>query len=205
MGSPILGPSAVPLKSTRRSKPSKQVISQTVVYKEKHKPPKAEVTPPQEEDTYKEESFDTSPMQGTEVGVPGEEFVLDGGEATGSEIPEDDKNLAEETKIEEKNIKENDKVDYAREEKAVKEKEVQIKVESEEPQIQVEIKKKIIPKSKNLCYNCFYFSWTENISFSFLIQKMFFFFFSLVRGVARVNAAFKERVELAKRLQTVLR
>lgn len=178
MESPILAPSAVPLKSTRRSKPSKQVISQTIVYKEKHKPPKAEVTPQQEEDT-EEESFDTSPAQGTEAEVPGEEFVLDGGEATGSEIPEEDKNLGEETKIEEKNINENDKVDSAREEKTVKEKEVQIKVESEEPQIQVEIKKKIIPKSKNLCYNCFYFSLTGNISFSFLIKKNVFSFFSL--------------------------
>lgn len=204
MESPTLAPSAVPLKSTRRSKPSKQVISQTIVYKEKHKPPKAEVTPQQEEDTG-EESFDASPAQGTEAEVPVEEFVLDVGEATGSEIPEEDKNLGEETKIEEKNINENDKVDSAREEKTVKEKEVQIKVESEEPQIQVEIKKKIIPKSKNLCYNCFYFSLNENISFSFLIQKMFLFFLSLVRGVARVNAAFKERAELAKRLQTVLK
>ena len=109
MESPILAPSAVPLKSTRRSKPSKQVISQTIVYKEKHKPPKAEVTPQQEEDT-EEESFDTSPAQGTEAEVPGEEFVLDGGEATGSEIPEEDKNLVEETKIVEKNTNENDKV-----------------------------------------------------------------------------------------------
>ena len=186
MESPILGPSAVPLKSSRRSKPSKQVISRTVVYKEKHKPPKAEVTPQQEEDT-EEESFDISPAQGTEAEVPGEEFVLEGGEATGSEIPEEDKNLVEETKIEEKNINENDKVDSGREEKTVKEKEVQIKVESEEPLIQVEIKKKIIPKSKNLCYNCFYFSLTENISFSFLIQKMFFLFslFSSWRGQSK--------------------
>ena len=175
MESPILAPSAVPLKSSRRSKPSKQVISQTIVYKEKHKPQKAELTPQQEGDT-EEESFDASPAQETQAEVPGEEFVLDGGEATGSEIPEEDKNLGEETKIVEKNTNENDKVDSAREEKTVKEKEVQIKVESEEPQIQVEIKKKIIPKSKNLCYNCFYFSLNENISFSFLIQKMFFLF-----------------------------
>lgn len=180
MESPLLAPSAVPLKSTRRSKPSKQVISQTVVYKEKHKPPKAEVTPEQEEDTQKEESFDTSPAQGTEAGVPGEEFILDGGEATESEIPQEDKNLAEETKIEEKNMNENDKADSQKEEETVKEKEVQIKVESEEPQIQVEIKKKFIPKSKNLCYNLFCFSLAEkNFIFFFLNSKKCFSFFSL--------------------------
>lgn len=170
----ILAPSAFPLKSTRTTKPSKRVISQTVVYKEKRKAPKAERTSPIEEEieaAQKEESLVTSPEQVLDVVAPSEELPLTSRDGPGGEVIKIEKNLDEEKVLVENRMNGSENAKSEEVERADNKKNEEMKIEKEEQQQNEGDKKKIIPK---------------------------------IRGVARVNAAFRERAELAKRLKRIL-
>ena len=80
-------PSAFPTKSIKKSKPSKKVISQTVVYKEKEKPPKAKrKSLQQQENTLREDLVVTSPTPAEETVETGEEMQPVGEGGTGEEV-----------------------------------------------------------------------------------------------------------------------
>ena len=79
-------PSAFATKATKKMKPSKKVISQTVVYKEKEKAPKSKrKSSRQRDEISKDESVVTSPTFLLETVESGEELMADG-ERTGEEV-----------------------------------------------------------------------------------------------------------------------
>ena len=98
-------PSAFPTKTAKKTKPSKKIISQTVVYKEKEKVPKSKrKSSQQRENTTQDDSVVTSPTRLIETVESGEELMPADGEETGEELQateqrvEDDGIIADVTK-----------------------------------------------------------------------------------------------------------
>ncbi|XP_078343229.1 uncharacterized protein LOC144628969 isoform X2 [Oculina patagonica] len=165
--------SSIPLKSTKKTKPSKKIISQIVVYKEKEKTPKSKRKSSKQQEETGGNLVATSPTRVIETVESGEEIIMTDGEGTGEEVPptkqgeEGDKVAADVTKNDnDVKTKPEEREETKKEQEKTKEKE---KVEQEQKEEEL---KKVVPK---------------------------------VRGVNRVNAAFKERAELGKRLQNVLK
>ncbi|CAH3016959.1 unnamed protein product [Porites evermanni] len=172
-------PSAYSSSSIRKAKPSKKVISRTVVYKERDKPSKtkpkgAEEEPDEEDNGSKNGSVVVSQSPFEETEEITEERPVTVSEETGKGELSTEPRTGEET-VPNRNDSNKDEVKTELEEtkwtetneNVEKEKEMKEKEKKEE-----ERKKQVVPK---------------------------------VRGVMRVNAAFKERAELAKRLKSVLK
>jgi len=80
-------PSAFPTKATKKTKPSKKILSQTVVYKEKEKAPKSERKSSEHQEDTNDVLVVTSPTPAAETAESGEEQMPAEGEGTGEEIP----------------------------------------------------------------------------------------------------------------------
>lgn len=90
-------PSAFPTKSTKRTKPSKKILSQTVVYKEKEKAPKSEQKSPEHQEETEDDLVVSSPTPIIETAKSGEEQMPVEGEGTEDEM------LVTEEKVEDDN------------------------------------------------------------------------------------------------------
>ena len=145
-------PSAFPTKATKKSKPSKKILSQTVVYKEKEKAPKSERKSPEQQGETEVELVVTSPTPTLGSAESGEEQIPAEGEETGEETPvteqkvEGDSDKTTEVKIndndDEKKPGEDENTGKEQEKDAKMEKE---KEEQEQKEKQV---KKVLPKSE---------------------------------------------------------
>lgn len=81
-------PSTFAAKGTKKTKPSKKIISQTVVYKEKEKPPMSiQRYSPEREEINEDDSVVTSSTPLIETVEPGEDLSIENnGEGTGEEM-----------------------------------------------------------------------------------------------------------------------
>ena len=81
-------PSTFAAKGTKKTKPSKKIISQTVVYKEKEKPPMSiQGYSPEREEINEDDSVVTSSTPLIETVEPGEDLSIENnGEGTGEEM-----------------------------------------------------------------------------------------------------------------------
>lgn len=172
-------PSVYSSNSIRKAKPSKKVISRTVVYKEREKPSKtkpkeAEEEPEEEDNGSKNDSVVVSQTPFEETEEIAEEGPVTVSEETGKDELSTEPRTGEET-VPNRNDSNKDEVKTDLEETKrteTKENEEKEKEMKEKEKKEQERKKQVVPK---------------------------------VRGVMRVNAAFKERAELAKRLKMVLK
>lgn len=144
-------PSAFPNKSTKKTKPSKKIISQTVVYKEKEKRKSSK----QQEET-KVDLVVTSPSPVIETVESGEEEMPAKGQGTGEEEPateqkvEGDDDIITDVKRNGNDVetKPGEGGDTGKEQ----EKETNKEKEKEEQEQQEEQIKKVVPKSEIINY-----------------------------------------------------
>ena len=144
-------PSAFPTKSIKKSKPSKIVISQTVVYKEKEKPPTAKRESPQEkQNTDQKEAMDTSPTKDEETVESGQEILPASGEGTEKNVHVSEQRVGEEPVVKINKI--TDDVTSKSEEggKTGKEKKMEKEEKREEKQQKEEEKKIEAPKGRSI-------------------------------------------------------
>ena len=144
-------PSAFPTKSIKKSKPSKMVISQTVVYKEKEKPPTAKRESPQEkQNTHQKDATDTSPTQDEETAESGQEILPASGEGTQKNVHVSEQRVGEEPVVKINKI--TDDVTSKSEEggKTGKEKKMEKEENREEKQQKEEEKKIEAPKGRSI-------------------------------------------------------
>ena len=139
-------PSAFAAKGTKKTKPSKKIISQTVVYKEKEKPSMSiQGYSPEREEISEDDSVVTSSTPLIETVEPGEDFSIENnGEGTGEEmrlkeetvegdgtnddVAEDGKDVS--SKGEEEPRANNEELEEEKEKKEEKEEEKQIEKET---------------------------------------------------------------------------
>ncbi|XP_022805080.1 DNA ligase 1-like [Stylophora pistillata] len=173
-----LQPSAFAAKGTKKTKPSKKVISQTIVYKETKRPPMSiQGHSPGREDFNEEDSVVTSPTPLVETVEPGEDLLVQNNdEGTGEEVQMEEKTVEGDGSNDDVTEDGKDVGSKGEEEPPAnneeREKEKEKGEEKEEEKQKEKEKRNVLPK---------------------------------IRGVSRVNAAFKERAELGKRLQNVLK
>lgn len=143
-------PSAFPTKATKKSKPSKKILSQTVVYKEKEKAPESERKSPEQLEEPEVDLVVTSPTPTMETAESGEEQMPAVGEETGEEIPVTEQKVEGENDITTE-VKGNDNDDEAKpgeEENSGKAQEKDTKTEEEEQEQKEKQIKKVVPKSE---------------------------------------------------------
>ncbi len=143
--------SSIPLKSTKKTKPSKKIISQTVVYKEKEKTPKSKRKLSKQQEETGDDLVATSPTRIIETVESGEEILPAVGEGTGEDVPptkqgeEGDEVAADVTKNDnDVKTKPDEREETKKEQEKTKEKD---KVEQEQEQKEEEIKK-VVPKGE---------------------------------------------------------
>ena len=144
-------PSAFPTKAIKKSKPSKKILSQTVVYKEKEKAPKSERKSPEQQEETEVDLVVTSPTPTLETAESGEEQMPAEGEETREEIPVTEKVESDSDKTTEVKINDNDdETKPGEEENTGKEQEKDAKMEKEKEEQEQKEKQveKVIPKSE---------------------------------------------------------
>lgn len=151
-------PSVFPTKATKKTKPSKKILSQTVVYKEKEKAPKSGRKSSEKQEDTNDDLVVTSPTPVAETAESGEEQMPAEGEGTGEEIPvteqkvEGDNDISTDVKRSDNDVEtkpEEGEVAAKEQEKEAK-KEKEEKQQKEEKQKREEEVKKLVPKSKLL-------------------------------------------------------
>ena len=153
-------PSTFPTKATKKTKPSRKILSQTVVYKEKEKAPKSGRKSSEKQEDTNDDLVVTSPTPVTETTESGEEQMPAEGEGTGEEIPvteqkvEGDNDISTDVKRSDNDVEtkpeEGEIAAKEQEKEAKKEKEKEEKEQKEEKQQREEEVKKLVPKSKLL-------------------------------------------------------
>lgn len=142
----------IPTKATKKSKPSKKILSQTIVYKEKEIAPKSERKSPEQGEETEVDLVVTTPTPTIETAESGEEQMPAEGEETGEETPVTKQKVEGNNDINtEVNRNDNDEETKPGEEgKTGKEQEKDTKTEKEkeEQEQKEEQVKKVIPKSE---------------------------------------------------------
>lgn len=142
----------IPTKATKKSKPSKKILSQTIVYKEKGIAPKSERKSPEQEEETEIDLVVTSPTPTIETAESGEEQMPAEGEKTGQEIPVTEQKVEGDSDIKsEVNRNDNDEERKPGEEGKTgkeQEKDTKTEIEKEEQEQKQEQVKKVIPKSE---------------------------------------------------------
>ena len=149
-------PSAFPSKSTKKVKPSKQVISQTVVYNGKGKPTKSKRMSLQEQDednTQNEDLLVVSPTTAVESMEPADEMLPANREGTGEDAGLKEKRVGKKPIVIEITVSVDVSTKSGEGEKIGDEKKMEIEKEKEDQRKKEEHKKNVIPKSKLILIN----------------------------------------------------
>lgn len=142
--------SAFPIKSTtKKTKPSKKIISQTVVYKEKEKTPKSKRKSSKQQEETRDDLVATSPTRIIETVESGEEVMPAEGEGTGEEVPTTEKREESDGKIPDVTKSDTDAKTTPEERKDIKKEQENEKENEEDKQEQKEEEiKKVVPKGE---------------------------------------------------------
>ena len=143
--------SAFPTKSNKKTKPSKQILSQTVVYREKEKAPRSERQSSEQQEETEDDLVVTSPTLAIETAESGEEQMPVESEGTGEEIPVTEQKVEGDNDITTEVKKNDNDVETKPEEGGntgkEQEKETKKEIEKEEQEQIEEQVKKVVPKS----------------------------------------------------------
>lgn len=152
-------PSAFPSKSIKKAKPSKKVISQTVVYKEKEKPTKSKkrtsLQEQEKDNTGNEDLLVKSPTTAVQTVGPGDEMLPTNTEGTGEDVNLTEQRVGNEPIVNEITISVDVNTKSEEGEKIGNEKKLEKEKEKEVQEKKNENKKNVIPKSKLILINYF--------------------------------------------------
>lgn len=171
-------PTAFPIKSIRKAKPSKRVISQTVVYREKETPTKSKRKPLQEQEKdgkQNDDSLVTSPTVAVDDEEASEEELMESGEGTGDKEDMTEESPGNEPVISENSIRDDVIAESCPEEGEMNEndKKTEKKIEQEEQQIVEGNEKTVVPKSKLMRI---YFLWQRpGLGLAFVFSSLLIF------------------------------
>lgn len=141
--------SLLPIKSTKKIKPSKKIISQTVVYKDKEKTPKSKRKTSKQQDETKDDSLATSPTRLIETVESGAEIMPVDGQGAGEEVPVTEQREEGDGTVGDVTKNDNDVKTKAEERGETKPEQEKGKEKEEDEQEQKEEEiKKVVPKSE---------------------------------------------------------